>query len=71
MPYTPIPAEPFPPSEGWFIVWWNEDYDCWSAATTVIHDRAEAVRRLEERRSKTDLPLRLVRENSSYTAEDA
>lgn len=71
MPYTPIADEPFPPDQGWFIVWWNDDADCWCAASAVIRDREEALKRLEQRRAKTELPLRLVRENRFYTAEDA
>lgn len=71
MPYHPMPEHPWETREAWVIAWWNDEYDCWAAASGPCPDREEAVRNLAKRRATMpDLPLRLIRETSVYTAEE-
>lgn len=70
MPYAPLPAEPYPPGESWFLAVWNEETDAWLPCRPSI-ERAEAVKRLLAMRTENpEMIIRLVRENRFYTAEE-
>lgn len=68
--YHVIPDHPWPGVDGWVIAWWNEEYGQWCAGG-VTHDRDEAVKRIRGMRAQNpDFPLRLVREQRIYIAEE-
>jgi crotonobetainyl-CoA:carnitine CoA-transferase CaiB-like acyl-CoA transferase len=70
MPYKPLPAEPFPPNDGWFLLIWIEEEENWCPGQPRS-TKEEALAALHSRREKyPDEITRLVRETRTYTTED-
>lgn len=70
MPYHPMPEHPWPPHDGWIVAWWNDEHDCWTAGA-VRSNKQEALDWLHARRAANPGEVwRLVRDTTTYTAED-